>query len=78
MDGGTGGCVDGGCGGCVDGGSVNGGHGSLIGGAGDGVPAFIVPVRTPGLVYQGQSMKTQRTSIACLHCGVEYLKGSEY
>lgn len=49
-----------------NGGSVGGGHGSFIGGAGDGVPAFSIPFRTPGLFCQGQSMTTPRTNIALL------------
>lgn len=49
-----------------NGGSVGGGHGSFIGGAGDGVPDFNIPVRTLGLFCQGQSMKTPRTNIVLL------------
>lgn len=47
----------------VDGGSVGGGHSVFVGVADDRVPVFSVSVRTPGLVSQGQSMGTQRTSI---------------
>ena len=50
----------------VGGGSVCGGRGGFIGGANNRVPVFIISVRTPGLVYQGQSMKTPRRSIVLL------------
>lgn len=59
----------------VGNGSVDGGHGSFVGG-GYGVPAFSIPVKTPGLVCQGQSMKTLRISIALLKLQCEYLKGT--
>lgn len=50
----------------MEGGSAGGGCGSFIEGAGNGVPAFMIPVRTPSLVSQGRSMKTLRTSVVLL------------
>lgn len=44
---------------CVDGGSVGGCYGSFIEGAGNEVPAFIIPVGTPLLVGQGPSTESK-------------------